>query len=117
MPHVNIQHPETGMWRCWSTIVDNWITDWMTESDYKEYLIQEAADSVREDLNNSGIRTSRFITYNDCIYDSALREFCDKCPNQGDFDKCDMCDKNITVEEYIEQGDDYLNICLIKEDV
>lgn len=56
MGHANIQHPETGMWRCWSTVVDNWITDWMTESDYKEWLIQEAANSMREELQDFGIK-------------------------------------------------------------
>lgn len=55
MGHANIQHPKTGMWRCWSTVVDNWITDWMTESDYKEWLIQEAANSMREELQDFGI--------------------------------------------------------------
>lgn len=108
MGHANIQHPETGMWRCWSTVVDNWITDWMTESDYKEWLIQEAANSMREDLQDFGIKTSRYITYTGCIYDVAFQSMCEQCPDR--FEKCDDCDKNITVEAYIEQGDDYLNL-------
>ena len=35
MGHANIQHPETGMWRCWSTVVDNWIN----LENYKEIKI------------------------------------------------------------------------------
>ena len=115
MSHVNIQHPETGMWRCWSTVIDDWISDWMSEADYKEYLIQEAADSMRENLEHFGIRTTKFRTYNDCIYDVAFKKMCDKCPNSGDFDKCDTCDKNITVEAYIEQGNDYLQLGIMED--
>ena len=113
MSHINIQHTETKMWRCWSTYIDDWVSDWMSETDYKEYLIQEAADSMREDLEHFGIRTTKFRTYNDCVYDLAFKQMCEQCPDR--FEKCDECDKNITVEAYIEQGDNYLNLDIFKE--
>lgn len=35
MPRFNVQHPVTKEWRCFSTIVDDWITDWMDEKTYQ----------------------------------------------------------------------------------
>lgn len=37
MPRFNVQHPETGEWRCFSTIVDDWVTDWMEENRYERW--------------------------------------------------------------------------------
>lgn len=35
MPRYNVQNPKTKEWRCFSTIVDDWITDWMDEERYE----------------------------------------------------------------------------------
>lgn len=35
MPRYNIQHPDTKQWRCFSTIVDDYVTDWMDQKDYE----------------------------------------------------------------------------------
>lgn len=37
MPRYNVQHPVTKEWRCFSTIVDDWITDWMDEERYQKW--------------------------------------------------------------------------------
>lgn len=37
MPRYNVQHPDTKEWRCFSTIVDDWVTDWMEEYRYEKW--------------------------------------------------------------------------------
>ena len=37
MPRYNVQHPETKEWRCFSSIVDDWVSDWMKEEDYEHW--------------------------------------------------------------------------------
>lgn len=111
MGRCNIQNPNDGKWRCWSTVVDNWVSDWMTEEDYKQWLVDEATRATKEDIEIFGIQKSRFITYADCVYDLAFSNFCKKCKDR--FEKCDECDYNIPVEEYIRRGNDYLNIGII----
>jgi len=37
MPRFNVENPKTGEWRCFSTIVDDWITDWMDEERYEQW--------------------------------------------------------------------------------
>ena len=37
MPRYNVQHPITKKWRCFSSIVDDWITKWMNEEDYDKW--------------------------------------------------------------------------------
>ena len=37
MPRYNVQHPETKEWRCFSAIVDDWVTDWMDEERYEKW--------------------------------------------------------------------------------
>ena len=115
MAYLNIKHPETKLWRCWSTYSDEWITNWMSETDYKEYLIQRAVEEIKDDLNIHGIRTSNFYTYEECLYIEALNNYCSNCPHHGDFNACDSCDKNITVKAYIEQGDDYFNLGIMNK--
>lgn len=115
MGYINIKHPKTELWRCWSTYSDKWITDWMSETDYKEYLIQRAVEEIIDDLNTHGIQTPKYLTYEECVYKEALNNHCSKCPHYSDFDTCDSCDKNITVNTYIEQGNDYFNLGIIKK--
>lgn len=50
MPRFNVQHPVTGEWRCFSSIVDDWVTDWMDEERYqawREYEYGRQAGDVR----------------------------------------------------------------------
>lgn len=37
MPRYNVQHPVTKEWRCFSTIVDAFVTDWMSEERYQAW--------------------------------------------------------------------------------
>ena len=41
MPRFNVQHPRTKEWRCFSTIVDDWVTDWMDEERYETWRKHE----------------------------------------------------------------------------
>lgn len=41
MPRFNVQHPQTKEWRCFSSIVDNWVTDWMPEDEYEAWRRNE----------------------------------------------------------------------------
>ena len=46
MPRFNVQHPKTKQWRCFSSIVDNWITDWMPEDEYQKWREEEYGKSA-----------------------------------------------------------------------
>lgn len=51
MPRYNVQHPTTKEWRCFSSIVDNWVTDWMDEEKYQKWRESEygrQAGPIRE---------------------------------------------------------------------
>lgn len=37
MPRYNVQHPDTKQWRCFSSIVDDYVTDWMDTKDYEQW--------------------------------------------------------------------------------
>ena len=37
MPRYNVQHPVTKEWRCFSTIIDDFVTDWMSEERYEAW--------------------------------------------------------------------------------
>ena len=41
MPRYNVQHPKTTKWRCFSSIVDDWVTDWMDEDLYDQWRHKE----------------------------------------------------------------------------
>ena len=40
-PRFNVQNKETLQWRCFSSIVDDFITDWMDLSDYEKWRQEE----------------------------------------------------------------------------
>ena len=51
MPRFNVQHPVTKQWRCFSTIVDDYVTGWMDEERYqkwREYEYGRHAGLLRE---------------------------------------------------------------------
>lgn len=110
MGRNNIKSRKTGMWRCWSTVVDNWVSEWMTESDYKEWLIKEAAQQMAHDLEYFGIRETKFMSAAKCEYIRRCDELCEKCDRAST--DCDECEKNITFEKYVANGNNYLNIDL-----
>lgn len=110
MGRSNVKNKKTGMWRCWSTVVDNWVCDWMTEKDYKEWLIEEAAQQMADDLEYFGIREDRFRSVAECEYIRKMDEFCEKCDRTST--DCDECEKNISFNKYVANGDNYLGIDL-----
>lgn len=44
MPRFNVQRPD-GMWAAFSTVVDDYITDWMTEQDFEAWRAKEYGES------------------------------------------------------------------------
>jgi len=112
MGRCNIKNRKTGQWRCWSTIIDDWVSEWMPEHDYKEWLIVEAARMMREELETFGIREPRSMlgtmTASSCNYHKALEEYCSDCCH----DDCDNCYYNKSFESYIAEGNNYFNIDL-----
>ena len=108
----NIQHPKTKMWRQWSTYSDSWNSDWMSETDYKEFLIKQTVEQMRQDFDKIGIVKAKVLTNLECDYVTACRKHCDNC----DHSHCDDCDYLPSAFEYYKQkGDDYLNIGLNSE--
>ena len=41
MPRFDVQHPVTKEWRCFSTIINDYVTDWMDEESYQKWRIEE----------------------------------------------------------------------------
>ena len=91
MGHLNIQHPETKLWRCYSTIVDDWLCGWMPENDYKEWLIQDTIDSMREEFERIGIKSSTRYSYNELVYDAACTKWKNAHCNSCIEIECDNC--------------------------
>lgn len=83
MSRLNIQHPITKQWRCFSTETDSWISEWLPEDKYKEWLIQEAAKQAAFELEQVGIRKPTLYDYNDAVYVAARmryrNEHCEPC--------------------------------------
>jgi len=48
MPRFNVQHPVTKQWRCFSTIVDDYVTDWMDEERYQRWRQSEYGKQAGE---------------------------------------------------------------------
>lgn len=99
MPHCDIQHPETKQWRCYSTIVDDWISNWMDEKDYIEWL-------QVNDHYYGPLKSSRFYTFEEIAYDIAMKkQYCDQCRFNCD---CDNCVYNLNYKAYKAAGHSYL---------
>lgn len=65
MPRYNVQHPVTKEWRCFSSIVDDWLTDWMDEKRYQKWREAEygrQARPVREANQMTLEEAERIIT-------------------------------------------------------
>lgn len=109
MGRCNIKNKRTGLWRCWSTVVDDWLCDWMTEKDYKQWLIDEAITDMKYELDNYGIRENKYKSASECEYTVARHKmFCEKCENHD----CENCETNISFETCIAEGYDYLHIAV-----
>ena len=91
MGHLNIQHPETKLWSCQSTIVDDWICGWMSEDDYKEWLIDAAVASMREEFEQIGIKASTWYSYNELVYKAGCKKWKEMHCNSCIEVECDDC--------------------------
>ena len=106
----NIYNPKTNMWRCYAS--GEWITEWMTEKDYKAWIYEEYIKVFKDDL-----KPSRYITLEEINYKERLNEWCnDRCNcscGQSTDDACNSCyyNKNFIYykEHYEESGEDPLN--------
>ena len=65
MPRYSIQHPETKLWACFSTIVDDFVCDWMTEENYIDWLLNEERERIIHNFNL--IKDSPKMTYDECV--------------------------------------------------
>ena len=59
MPRFNVQHPVTKEWRCFSTIVDDYVTDWMDEERYQRWRLEQYGKQAGE------IRDANLMDYED----------------------------------------------------
>ena len=114
MAHCNIKDPETGLWNCWSTCVDDYLFDeWVPEDQYKaELLLSGIIDNmVKEDAdydpdNNYPFNLATYsINGDECtitvkqLHKVDLRESSwhtkQGCDAQKAFlDKCKKCTRN-----------------------
>ena len=91
MTRLNIQHPITKQWRCFSTETDSWISEWLPEDKYKEWLIQEAAKQAAFELEQIGIRKPTFYIYNDAVYEAARMRYRDEHCGACTESECGNC--------------------------
>ena len=68
MPRFNVQHPVTKEWRCFSTIVDDYVTDWMDEERYQRWRQSEYGKQAGE------IRDANLMDYEEAEQIIADRE-------------------------------------------
>lgn len=59
-----IQHPETKKYAIWSSIVDDFITDWLSEDELKQWQINEYAEQIKE----QEIKVTPFKTFDECLH-------------------------------------------------
>lgn len=107
MSHCNIQNPKTKQWRCWSTVVDDWISDWMDEAEYKDWFVAEHGRQFRYLVEN-GIQPSKNYSYEWCVFTRALYE--QKCGSCKSLSRCGSCPYNVSYEYYKEHGLDFLDL-------
>lgn len=112
MGRHNIYNPKTNLWRCYSTIVNDWVSEWMNEKDYKSWLYEEYIKAYNDEL-----KPSRLFTFEELEYQEIRNQRCnDRCNcNFGDlFAQCDDCYYNrnykFYTERYKNSGEDPLNV-------
>ena len=102
MSQLNIKHPKTGMWRCFSTNSNTWVSDWLSEKDYEEWLISDTVRTLRNKLDRYGIPGAEHYIFNDAVYMDAQtkyeEEHCTACEHHD----CDNCWLYEGVDDYIE---------------
>jgi len=82
MPRYSIQNPETKQWRCFSTIVDDFICDWMDRDDYIEWKLKEERERITKEL--SSLEKYPYMTYEECLKTIEWREYCEQMDPDDD---------------------------------
>lgn len=58
-----IQHPDTKKYAVWSSVIDDFITDWLSEEELKQWQIDEFAEVIKE----KPIKITPFKTFDECL--------------------------------------------------
>jgi hypothetical protein len=62
MPRYNVQRPSDGKWACYSSIVEDYITDFMPEDEYQEWR------EIEYGKHAGPLRETNQMTYEDTEY-------------------------------------------------
>lgn len=77
MPRYNVQHPVTKEWSCFSTIVDDYVTDWMDEERYQKWRLEEYGKFAGE------IRDANLMDYEEADQRIVDRKMVGRRKNRG----------------------------------
>lgn len=58
-----IQHPETKKYAIWSSIVDDFISDWLSEDELKQWEINDYIERIK----GEEIKITPFKTFDECL--------------------------------------------------
>lgn len=125
MSRCNIYDPETNLWACWSTTVDDYVTEWLPENEYKAKVIADmclsgidiAYSSLKDidfktltsvkiegnkaiitvnNLDQIKLNESTYYTKSECDEKVRHNKICETCTHAG----CDYCDRE---DHYIQK--------------
>lgn len=68
MPRYNVHRPSDGKWACFSSVVDDYITDFMPEDEYQRWREHEYGKSA------GPIKEANQMTYQKAEYARALNK-------------------------------------------
>lgn len=68
MPRYNVQNPETGQWRAFSSIVDDFVTEWMDEETYEKWRREQYG------INCGPVREANLMSLEDALQAKRIRE-------------------------------------------
>lgn len=68
MPRYNVQHPKTKQWRCFSSIVDDYVTNWMDINDYELWRKEQYG------VNCGSVEEANIMTFEEAEEIRALPE-------------------------------------------
>lgn len=68
MPRFNVRRPSDGMWACFSTVVDDYVCDWMTRPQYEDWRRDQYGRHC------DPIERCNLMSYKDAEYKRKLRK-------------------------------------------
>lgn len=95
MPRFNVQHPVTKEWRCFSTVVDDYVTDWMDEERYQRWRLEQYGKQAGE------IRDANLMDYEEAEQTIADRKRWEAEDEEETLKRATRFEriKNLTIEE------------------